>query len=97
MRLEWSAYARADREEIFTHIEAGNPRAAIMVDDRIREHVENLLQFPHSGRPGRIDGTRELVIVGTPYITAYLIIADTIRILRVLHGARAWPDEMPEA
>jgi toxin ParE1/3/4 len=49
----------------------------------------------HRGRPGRIDGTRELVIPRTPYVAAYLVDADTVRILRVLHGAQMWPDEFP--
>jgi plasmid stabilization system protein ParE len=48
------------------------------------------------GRPGRIEGTRELVISRTPYIAAYRIGGDTVRILRVLHGAQQWPGEMPE-
>ncbi len=42
----------------------------------------------------RIEWTRELVIRKTPYIAAYRIEGDTIRILRVLHGAQQWPDEM---
>jgi ParE toxin of type II toxin-antitoxin system, parDE len=64
------------------------------VDARIREQVETLSRFPHSGRLGRIEGTRELVISRTPYIVAYRIAGDTVRILRVLHGARQWPEEM---
>jgi len=96
MRLEWSAYALADRTAIFDYIEADSPRAAIAVDDRIREQVATLAQFPHSGRPGRIEGTRELVISRTPYIVACRITGDTVRILRVLHGSRRWPDEVSE-
>jgi addiction module RelE/StbE family toxin len=96
MRLEWSAYALADRIAIFDYIEADSPRAAVAVDDRIREQAETLAQFPNSGRPGRIEGTRELVISRTPYIVAYRITENTVRILRVLHGARRWPDDMSE-
>jgi addiction module RelE/StbE family toxin len=92
MRLEWSAYAQADRDAIFDYIEADSPQAAIAVDDRIREQVETLIRFPQSGRPGRIEGTRELVINRTPYVVA----GDTVRILRMLHGARRWPDDMSE-
>jgi addiction module RelE/StbE family toxin len=57
--------------------------------------VKNLRLFPEMGRPGRIEGTRELVISRTPYIAAYRIAGDTVRILRVLHGAQQWPDEIP--
>ena len=92
MKLEWSVFAVADREQIFDYIEADDPHAAAGVDDRIERCVEQLLQFPKSGRAGRVEDTRELVIADTPYIAVYRITGDTIRILRVLHGARLWPD-----
>ncbi|HVH86634.1 MAG TPA: type II toxin-antitoxin system RelE/ParE family toxin, partial [Terriglobales bacterium] len=61
MQLEWTQFAQADREAIFDYIEADSPQAAITVDDRIRQQVEELRKFPKIGRPGRIDGTRELI------------------------------------
>jgi toxin ParE1/3/4 len=94
VRLEWSVFAIEDRDAIFDYIEEDSPRAAVVVDNRIRTQVRQLLQFPETGRPGRIEGTRELVIRRTPYIAAYRITGDTVRILRVLHGAQLWPDEM---
>jgi toxin ParE1/3/4 len=94
MQLEWSILAQADRDAIFDYIEADSPQAAIAVDDRIREQVEILARFPESGRPGRVVGTRELVIIRTPYIVAYRIAGDTVRVLRVLHGARRWPEDI---
>jgi toxin ParE1/3/4 len=96
VRLEWSVFARADRDAMFDTIEADNPRAAIAVDSRIQAQTESLLRFPHSGRPGRIEGTRELIISRTPYIAAYRVAGDSIRILRVLHGAQLWPENLPE-
>ena len=96
MRLEWSLLAQADRASIFDYIEADSPQAAIAVDDRIRVQAEVLVQFPESGRRGRVEGTRELVIPRTPYIAAYRIAGDTVRILRLLHGARQWPEAMSE-
>lgn len=95
MQVEWSVFALTDREAIFDYIEADNARAAVFVDDRIESHVEDLARFPEMGRPGRIEGMRELVISGTPYIAAYCISGDRVRILRVLHGAQQWPDVMP--
>lgn len=96
MKLVWSAFALADRDGIFTYIEADSPRAAIAVDERIASAARRLVDFPESGRPGRVVGTRELVITGTPYVAAYAVTAETIRILRVLHGAQRWPDELPQ-
>ena len=96
MKLEWSAFAFDDRDEIFSYIEQDNQRAAVLVDSRVSAQVLRPMQFPESGRPGRVDGTRELVIDHTPYIAAYRIVDDTVHILRLLHGARQWPEEMPD-
>jgi toxin ParE1/3/4 len=96
MKLEWSIFAQTDREEIFDYIAADSPRAAVTVDKRIQSQVETLARFPRRGRPGHVKGTRELVILRAPYIVAYRITGDTVRVLRVLHGARRWPEEMPE-
>lgn len=96
MKLVWSAFALSDRDGIFTHIEADNPAAAITVDERIVAAARRLGDFPESGRPGRIAGTRELVVTRTPYIAAYAVTETTVRILRVLHGAQQWPDALPE-
>jgi toxin ParE1/3/4 len=93
VRLEWSQSARFDRKRIYDYIDANNPRAAIAVDERIAESLERLLRFPMSGRIGRVDGTRELVIDRTPYIAAYRIADKSIRVLRLLHGAQEWPDD----
>lgn len=96
MRLVWSPFALADRDEIFSYIEVDNPRAAAELDERIASAVHRLLRFPESGRPGRVAGTRELVVARTPYIAVYAVTSDRVRLLRVLHGARMWPEDMDE-
>jgi len=95
VKLEWSSLAIADREQIFEYIETDNPIAAIEIDARIEQQAERLLDFPRSGRVGRVKGTREFVVVGTAFVAAYRISGDTIRILRVLHGAQPWPKQLP--
>ncbi|MCW2098785.1 UNVERIFIED_ORG: addiction module RelE/StbE family toxin [Pseudomonas psychrophila] len=95
MKLEWSPWALKDRDAIFDFIEQDNPRAAIQMDNRIAEQTQRLVLFPESGRMGRCQGTRELVIDRTPYIAAYLIRDDRVRILRVLHEAQIWPEDLP--
>ena len=94
MKLVWSRFALSDRDDIFSYIEAENPLAAVHVDERIADAARRLLDFPDSGRSGRVAGTRELVIPRTPYVAAYLVDSETVRILRVLHGAQMWPDEL---
>jgi toxin ParE1/3/4 len=66
MKLICTVFVMADREKAFDYIEADSPWAAASVDDRIEICVEVLGGFPEMGRVGRIDGTRELVISGTP-------------------------------
>jgi toxin ParE1/3/4 len=50
-----------------------------------------LVPSPHAGRPGRIAGTRELVVTRTPYLIAYAVTSEGIDILAVIHAARDWP------
>jgi len=53
-----------------------------------------LAQYPLMGREGRVRGTRELVIIGSPFIVVYRVTKTRIEILRLLHGARLWPHEL---
>jgi len=90
MKLFWTPEAIRDRDEIYDYIEADNPAAALALDELFAEKAGRLVDHPGLGRPGRIKGTRELV-VHTNYILIYDVAGDAVRILRVLHAARQWP------
>ncbi len=93
VHVEWSTEALDDLEELRGYIEARNPQAAFGLFVAIVEHVAQLPKHPNLGRPGRVPGTRELVVPRTRYVIAYtVIVSRTIRILGVRHGARNWPD-----
>ena len=95
MNIEWSDEALSDLASLHAFITKDNPAAAQKVAMTIVASVEtNLPDNPHIGRPGRVSGTRELVITHTPYIVPYRIKSDTIQVLRVYHGARRWPDRL---
>lgn len=92
MILEWLPQALIDFNEIIDFIAAENPVAAVEQGDGIERQVAMLLDNRHMGRPGRVKMTRELVIVRTPYTAAYRAKGKKIQILRILHGARRWPE-----
>ena len=55
------------------------------------EGVGKLRTYPDSGRPGREQGTRELVYPNLPYLAVYDVRDDVVRILTILHGRQRWP------
>jgi toxin ParE1/3/4 len=93
-RVNWTEQAELDVDEIMMLIAEDNPRAAVRVVHDIRAAAEQLTVFPMLGRAGRVAGTRELVVLRTPYVIAYRLLADEVTLLHVFHGARLWPDEL---
>ncbi|MBW6421156.1 type II toxin-antitoxin system RelE/ParE family toxin [Rhizobium sp. XQZ8] len=72
-----------------------NPRAAAKIVHDIHTKITRLLNAnAFIGRPGEIAGTRELVIIGTPYVVAYRVTEERIEVLFVQHGAREWPESV---
>ena len=93
MNIEWSDEALADLSSLHTFVAKDNPVAAQKLATAIVTSVKkNLPDNPHMGRPGRVNGTRELVVSNTSYIVPYRIKSGIIQILRVYHGARRWPE-----
>jgi len=90
MELFWTPEAIQDRDEIYDHIEADNPAAALALDELFAEKADRLVDHPGLGRPGRLTGTQELV-AHQNYILVYDVTGDLVRILRILHAARQWP------
>ena len=91
MKLRWTDGAVENLQSAYAYLEAENSRAAGDMVDRIVSAVETLGRFPQLGRAGRVEGTRELVVTGTPFVVGYRVNRDFVQILAVLHGARKWP------
>ncbi|HLN22506.1 MAG TPA: type II toxin-antitoxin system RelE/ParE family toxin [Patescibacteria group bacterium] len=88
MSVTWRPVASTDVRRIITHIADENPIAARRVAQELFVAGASLAVFPHRGRRGRTQGTRELVAV-QPYIIVYEIDRDAVTILRVWHAAQA--------
>ena len=83
--------AADDLAEIAGYISKDNPASAKRIVRRLWTAVKSLAEQPEMGRPGRVHGTRELVVSDTPFVVPYRVVGSEIQILRVLHGARDWP------
>ncbi len=92
MRTIWQDEAERDLDRITKYILKDDPAAAARLIYTIREATRVLSEHPNIGRTGRVEGTRELVISGFPYILPYQIAGQEIRILAVMHTSRKWPD-----
>lgn len=92
MEIKWLKKALHNLDKEAEYIAQDNPQVAIQVIQRIKENIELLVDNPSLGRPGRIDGTRELVIDKTSYIIPYRVCNNQIEILRVFHTSRRLPD-----
>lgn len=93
MILVWSPTARAHLGYVEAFIAEDNSPAAAKTAERILDAVERLLDFPASGRPGKLPHTRELVVPGTPFFLPYRVKGEVVEILGVIHGARKWPED----
>ena len=93
MRVRWLRIARANLNAEADYIAQESPAAAARLVLRLVQAVERLKTHPAMGRPGRVSGTRELVVPGTPYVIPYRVRGDSVEIIRVLHSARRWPGE----
>ena len=88
--LKWSARAISDLLAIIDYIADDNPAAAHALLETIETKVSRLLEHPKQCRPGRVKGTRELIIHPS-YIVIYAERPTKVTVLRVLHAAQMWP------
>jgi len=91
IRIKWLDLAVDDLDDIAGYISQDNPEAARRTVRRLWTAVKSLAEQPEMDRPGRVHGTRELVVSDTPFVVPYRVVGSEIEILRVLHGARDWP------
>lgn len=93
MRIRWLSQALQDLDDEAEYIAQDNPAAARYVVQRIVDAINLLPGNPALGHPGRIHGTRELVVPDTRYIVPYRFRPrlQRIEILRIFHTSRKPP------
>lgn len=90
-RLRWSIAAADDLESISLYLHVNHPNFASGTVTRIYLSARSLRQFPEKGRPGLIEGTRELVLAPLPYLITYSYSEECVHLLRIFHGAQQRP------
>ena len=92
MVIWWSTPATQQLSAVHEYIAANDKATATETANYIWDSVDILARHPFAGRKGRVGGTRELVIAGTPFVVAYRIEKNEVHVLAVLHASREWPE-----
>jgi toxin ParE1/3/4 len=93
LRIRYTRQAITDLDQAHAYIARENSTAAAAVANRIHAAIDSLRHLPARGRPGRVPGTRELVVPRTPFLVPYRVAGNHIDILAIMHAARAWPPQ----
>ena len=94
MTIVWSPRAIEHLAHLREYIARDNPNASNRIASALLEAVERLAKLPNLGRPGRVAGTRELVVSGTPFIIPYRLRGDRLEIVAVFHARQKWPKQL---
>jgi toxin ParE1/3/4 len=94
LKLYWTPTAIRHLNAAYDYVAKDSSSAADATVERIFSATEMLDRYPQIGRDGRVNGAKELIIAGTPWLVAYRLRGDSIDVLAVLHGARRWPDNL---
>jgi len=94
VKVAWTRLALADLDSAYSFIAEERPSAAVRMIERIKGAIRAVGRHPEIGRPGRVNGTRELIVSGTPFVIPYRVKANRVELLAVIHSARRWPDQL---
>ena len=86
MRVRYTPQAKCDLAEIFPYIAQDNPVRASTFVRELRDKLD-ILREHQLGKPGRVYGTRELVL-HKHYVAVYRVHANEVHVLTVLHTAQ---------
>ena len=92
MKVIWSQQARQEWQDQYRFYFERNPEAARRIRQTIMDAAKRLRDHPKIGRPGRVEGSRELVIGGTPFVLIYDVTPARVEILHFYDGRQDWQD-----
>lgn len=95
MQIKWLKRALNDLQSEASYIADNDLAAAKKIVTDVFTVIDHLKDNPSLGRPGRVVGTRELIVPNTPYIIPYRVNgrSQQVEILRVFHTSRKVPSK----
>jgi toxin ParE1/3/4 len=94
MKVVWSRRAIRHLVSLRKYIAKDSEQNAALVALRILRAIELLQAQPEIGRPGRVLGTRELVVPDTPFLIPYRVRQGCLELIAVFHGRQQWPPKL---
>jgi toxin ParE1/3/4 len=94
VNVDWTPLAISHLESAYEYIAQDSRQAAEKILQKMFTGIEQLARFPNMGRSGRVAGTREFVVAGTPFVVPYRIQRGRIAVLAVFHASRKWPEKL---
>ena len=91
MRIRWTPPAVADLESINTYLKEHHPQYREQTMRKLYTRIRDLKTAPNVGRPGRVEGTREIFFPPMPYVAVYRVHAESIEVWRIYHTAQNRP------
>jgi len=88
MQIRWTPAAAEDFQRLNDYLKNRHPGYREPTLRKIYASLQSLKEWPHRGRIGREEGTRELLFPPLPYVAVYRVREESIEILRIWHGAQ---------
>lgn len=88
MRVRWTPPAASDLQNISEFLKEHHPQYRLPTMRKIYDRIRTLKDAPYLGRPGRIEGTREVLFSPMPYVVVYRVREQSIEIWRVFHTSQ---------
>jgi plasmid stabilization system protein ParE len=94
LKVVWSSRSIDQLQALREFIAKDSESSAAAIARRILDAIELLKSHPNLGRPGRITGTRELIVPQTPFVVPYRVRAGRLELIGIFHGRQRWPDRL---
>jgi toxin ParE1/3/4 len=91
MHIRWTPAAASDLQHISDYLKAHHPHYRQPTIRKIYEAIRSLKEFPHRGRSGREEGTREILFLPLPYVAVYRVNKQNIEVVRIYHPTQDRP------